>query len=98
MLKSARRLYGRSRRRSRVDVETRFQTIASYAQEIVTQEELRALLTAKEHPRAYIGFEPSGRLHIGNVIAANMVKRLQRAGCRVIIFLADWHAMINDKF
>jgi tyrosyl-tRNA synthetase len=27
-----------------------------------------------------------------------MVKRLQRAGCRVIIFLADWHAMINDKF
>ncbi len=52
----------------------------------------------KAHPRAYIGFEPSGRLHIGNVITANMLKRLERAGCHVTVFLADWHAMINDKF
>ena len=81
-----------------MDGERRFQLISNYAQEIVTQDELRALLAAKEKPRAYIGFEPSGRLHIGNVITANMVKRLQRAGCEVTVFLADWHAMINDKF
>jgi len=72
--------------------------VSSYAQEVVTAEELRAVFEAFDRPTAYIGFEPSGRLHVGNVVTANMVKRLQRAGCEVTIYLADWHAMINDKF
>jgi tyrosyl-tRNA synthetase len=82
----------------RMDAEARFRLVRDYAAEIVTEDELRALFAAKPHPRAYIGFEPSGRLHIGNAITANMLKRLQRAGCRITVFLADWHAMINDKF
>jgi tyrosyl-tRNA synthetase len=81
-----------------VDAQERFRLIREYAAEVVTEDELRALLAAKPHPRAYIGFEPSGRLHIGNAITANMLKRMQRAGCHVTVFLADWHAMINDKF
>ena len=72
--------------------------MADYAAEVVTLEELSGLFARKEHPRAYIGFEPSGRLHIGNVITANMLSRLQRAGCHITVFLADWHALINDKF
>lgn len=81
-----------------MDLDKRFGVIWAYAQEIVTEPELRATLEEKAHPRAYIGFEPSGRLHIGNLITANMVKRLQKVGCHMTIFLADWHAMINDKF
>ncbi len=81
-----------------MDLEGRFELVASYATEIVTAEELRALFDTSDRPTAYIGFEPSGRLHAGNVITANMVRRLQLAGCEVTIFLADWHAMINDKF
>lgn len=81
-----------------MDAEARFRLIREYAAEVVTEDELRALLAAKPHPRAYIGFEPSGRLHIGNAITANMLKRLQKAGCHITVFLADWHAMINDKF
>ncbi len=82
----------------RVDAQDRFRLIRDYAAEVVTEGELKALLEAKPHPRAYIGFEPSGRLHIGNAITANMLKRMQRAGCHITVFLADWHAMINDKF
>ncbi len=72
--------------------------VTEYAKEVVTEPELRALFESNSRPTAYIGFEPSGRLHVGNVITANMVRRLQAAGCEVTIFLADWHAMINDKF
>ena len=81
-----------------MDLEPRVRLVSDYAAEVVTADELRALFEKKAHPRAYIGFEPSGRLHIGNVITANMLRRLQRAGCHITVFLADWHAMINDKF
>jgi tyrosyl-tRNA synthetase len=81
-----------------MDAEARFRLVRDYAAEVVTEEELKALFAAKARPRAYIGFEPSGRLHIGNAITANMLKRLQAAGCHITVFLADWHAMINDKF
>lgn len=81
-----------------MDADARFDLVASYAKEVVTGDELRAVFESNDRPKAYIGFEPSGRLHVGNVITSNMVRRLQRAGCEVTIFLADWHAMINDKF
>ncbi len=81
-----------------LDLESRVRLVTEYAAEVVTLEELKELFRAKEHPRAYIGFEPSGRLHIGNVITANMLRRLQQAGCHITVFLADWHALINDKF
>jgi len=97
-LKSGPSLMPRLKGRAWLDADSRFHLIRDYAAEVVTEDELRALFAAKSRPRAYIGFEPSGRLHIGNVITANMLKRLQRAGCHVTVFLADWHAMINDKF
>ncbi|MCD6461658.1 MAG: tyrosine--tRNA ligase [Thermoplasmata archaeon] len=67
------------------------------AQEVVTREELEALY---ERPgkRGYIGFEPSGMAHIGWLIQAAKVRDLQQAGFHMIIYLADWHAFINDKF
>ncbi len=67
------------------------------AEEVVTREELLALYD-KEEKLAYIGFEPSGLAHVGWVIQAEKVKDLQKAGFDVIIYLADWHAYINDKF
>ena len=36
--------------------------------ECVTEEELDILLSSKENPRAYIGFEPSGLLHAGSLV------------------------------
>lgn len=81
-----------------MEIESRVRLVTDYAAEVVTVEELSALFGAKAHPRAYIGFEPSGRLHFGNLITANMLRRLQQAGCHITVFLADWHALINDKF
>lgn len=80
-----------------MDLEERLSRVARHTEEVVTPEEVRALLAATDHPRAYIGFEPSGSLTIAHLITTRKVLDLAEAGCDVTIFLADWHAWINDK-
>jgi tyrosyl-tRNA synthetase len=48
--------------------------------------------------RCYVGFEPSGKAHIGWKVLSLQLKRMLDAKVNVLIFLADWHAWINDKF
>ncbi len=48
--------------------------------------------------RCYVGFEPSGKAHIGWKVISLQLKRMLDADVNVLIFLADWHAWINDKF
>ena len=77
---------------------SRFDLIARGAEEIVTEEELAALLDEKERIRSYVGFEPSGLMHIGQgFVIARKVIDFSEAGLDTIILLADWHAYINDK-
>ncbi len=64
--------------------------------EVVTVDELKEVL-AKEKKKAYIGFEPSGLVHLGWLMCGDKVKDLINAGFDVTILLADWHAWINDK-
>ena len=81
----------------RMDIEQRYELITRNTLEVVDEESLRALLAEKEHPRLYIGFEPSGLCHLGWMLVANKVKDYIEAGLEVIIFFADWHAQINGK-
>ena len=80
-----------------MDVETKLELISRNSLEIVTREELRTLLESKSKPSAYIGYEPSGFFHMGQVITANKIIDMQDADVEFIVFLADWHALINDK-
>lgn len=69
------------------------------AAEVVTEEELETLLEGGGRPRAYIGLEPSGFLHLGTgPLVAEKIGDLVEAGFDVTVLLADWHAYINDKF
>jgi len=81
-----------------MDVERRMELATRNALEIVTESELRTLFETNDSPRAYIGYEPSGYVHVGQVITSSKISELQEAGVKMTIFLADWHAMINDKF
>ena len=81
-----------------MNVEERYQLITRNVQELTTGDELRALLAKEDYqPTAYIGFEPSGLVHMGWALVASKIKDLCEAGVKVIIFWADWHAYINDK-
>lgn len=81
-----------------MDIEQRYELITRNAEELVTEEELKALLSKENYqPTAYIGFEPSGLVHMGWALVAAKIRDLCEAGVKVIIFWADWHAYINDK-
>ncbi len=80
-----------------MDIEQRMAIVTRNTEEIVTEGELRELLSKKETPRAYIGFEPSGLVHLGWALVTSKIKDLADAGFEVIVFWADWHASINDK-
>jgi tyrosyl-tRNA synthetase len=80
-----------------MDDEERFDLLARNTEEIVTAEELKTILATNPSPKSYIGFEPSGLVHLGWVICANKVRDFVEAGFDMTIFFADWHAYINDK-
>ena len=80
-----------------MDREARVERVARHTEELLTREELGALFERSERPRAYIGFEPSGRLTVGHLVCARKMIDLEEAGCELTVFLADWHAWINDK-
>ncbi|MFW6041019.1 MAG: tyrosine--tRNA ligase [Thermoplasmatota archaeon] len=82
-----------------MELEKRLELVKNNTVEIVTEKELTDLLESKENPTAYIGFEPSGLMHVGQgMVCAKKIKDMQKAGFTFKIFLADWHAYINDKF
>jgi tyrosyl-tRNA synthetase len=74
----------------------RLELVVRNTEEIVTLDELNALLE-KQHPRAYVGYETSGKVHLGHMLTANKLLDLQRSGFDVVILLADLHAFLNEK-
>ncbi|MDO8646860.1 MAG: tyrosine--tRNA ligase [Candidatus Diapherotrites archaeon] len=81
-----------------MDLESRIDLISQVGEEILTIEELRALLETKSKPVAYDGFEPSGQLHIaqGTFRAINVNKMLD-AGIHFKFWVADWFGWMNNK-
>jgi tyrosyl-tRNA synthetase len=80
-----------------VDLERRIERVTRSTSEVLTRDEVRTLFEANDHPKAYIGFEPSGALTVAHLITARKIIDLADAGLGVTVFLADWHAWINDK-
>ncbi len=80
-----------------MDLETRISLVTRNAVEVVTEEELRELLETNEKPTAYVGYEPSGEIHLGHMMTVQKLMDLQQAGFRVIVLLADVHAYLNEK-
>ena len=64
--------------------------------EIVSEEELKEVLK-KDEKSAYIGFEPSGKIHLGHYLQIKKMIDLQNAGFDITILLADLHAYLNQK-
>lgn len=78
--------------------EEKFALARSVGEECIQDEELLALFKAKQHPVAYDGFEPSGRMHIAQgVLRAINVNKLTRTGCIFKFWVADWFAQLNNK-
>nr|4PBR_A Chain A, Tyrosine--tRNA ligase [Methanocaldococcus jannaschii DSM 2661]4PBT_A Chain A, Tyrosine--tRNA ligase [Methanocaldococcus jannaschii DSM 2661] len=73
-----------------------FEMIKRNTSEIISEEELREVLK-KDEKSAGIGFEPSGKIHLGHYLQIKKMIDLQNAGFDIIIELADLHAYLNQK-
>src|SRR3990167_3504352 len=78
--------------------EEKFALITRNLAEVLTEEELKQLIESGTPLKHYIGFEISGKVHLGQGLAVmQKVKEVHDAGAETIIFLADWHTWINKK-
>lgn len=81
-----------------MDSEKRLELIVQGTEEVLTKEDLMRLIENNSKLKHYIGFEISGKVHLGTGIAS-MLKVMDfldaKADCSV--FLADWHSWINNK-
>src|SRR3989344_3086796 len=80
-------------------IDDKIDLIKSFADEIVTEEELRELFKSKKKIIAYDGFEPSGNIHIAQgLMRAITVNKLTSTGIKFRFWVADWFGMLNNKF
>ena len=78
--------------------EEKIKLIQEVGEEIIQVEELKPLLESGEELIAYDGFEPSGQIHIAQgVLRAINVNKMIKAGFKFRMWVADWHAMANNK-
>lgn len=81
-----------------MSVEEKLELIKKNTEEIIEEEDLKKLLESGEKLKHYIGFEISGKPHLGHgLVCMSKVKDLHDAGAEVSIFLADYHSWINNK-
>ncbi len=81
-----------------MDVATRLQWITKNTEEVLVEEDLKRMLETGVKLKHYIGFEISGQVHLGTGLMSGMkIADLQKAGVDCSIFLATWHAWMNDK-
>jgi len=82
-----------------MNINEKVEIIKEFAEEIVTEDELIKLFEKNPHPVAYDGFEPSGRIHIAQgLLRAITVNKLISTGIKFKFYVADWFALLNNKF
>jgi tyrosyl-tRNA synthetase len=80
-----------------MDIEERKELVLRNTEEIIKEEELEETLREKDEPRAYIGNETSGPVHLGHWIQIRKMKDLQTAGFQPVVLFADLHTFLNKK-
>jgi len=74
----------------------RVDLVSRHTQEVVTDEELAELFEAGD-PTAYIGYAPTGEMHIGHFTTMRKLADFLRAGVEVTVLIADLHAHLDDN-
>lgn len=73
------------------------ENVTDIAEEIVTDSRFEDNLENPNDNTVYIGYEPSGVLHLGHMVTANALIELQKIGLNTKVLIADLHADLNNK-
>jgi tyrosyl-tRNA synthetase len=79
-----------------MNTDERVDLVSRHTQEVVKDEELRELFEQGD-PSAYIGYAPTGEMHIGHFTTMRKLADFLRAGVEVTVLIADLHAHLDDN-
>jgi tyrosyl-tRNA synthetase len=79
-----------------MDVDEKYKLISRNCEEIVTEEELKALLKEKKQPAVYLGTAVTGKPHVAYFMWVLKLADFLKAGFKVILLLADLHGMLDN--
>ncbi len=81
-----------------MNTEEKLKLITKNTEEVLTEDSLKELIESGTPINHYIGFEISGKIHLGTGLMCMLkVKDFMDAGVNCSVFLADWHSWINNK-
>lgn len=80
-----------------MNLKDKIKLISRNTQEIVEEIELKKLISSKKKPKAYIGYAPTGMLHIGHLVPLIKIADFIAAGVDMTFMAADIHAYLDDK-
>ena len=80
-----------------MDTAERAALVARHTEEVVTEDELETLLAETAEPTAYIGYAPTGEMHIGHFTTIRKLADFIDAGLDVTVLVADLHAHLDDE-
>ena len=80
-----------------MDTAERHELVSRHTEEVVTEEELSELLDDEPAPSAYIGYAPTGEMHIGHFTTMRKLADFLRASLDVTVLIADLHAHLDDE-
>ena len=79
-----------------MDTAERTELVARFTEEVIEEAEIEALFEASDEPTAYIGYAPTGEMHIGHFTTMRKLADFVEAGLDVTVLIADLHAHLDD--
>ncbi len=82
-----------------MNIDEKVAKVKEVAEELINEEDLIKLFEKVKNPVAYDGFEPSGQIHIAQgLLRAININKLTSCGIKFKMFVADYFAMLNNKY
>jgi tyrosyl-tRNA synthetase len=79
-----------------MDTAERTELVTRFTEEVIEDAEIEALFESDEPPTAYIGYAPTGEMHIGHFTTMRKLADFIDAGVDVTVLIADLHAHLDD--
>jgi len=79
-----------------MDTAERTELVTRFTEEVIEVAEIEALFEEQDSPSAYIGYAPTGEMHIGHFTTIRKLADFIEAGLDVTVLIADLHAHLDD--
>jgi tyrosyl-tRNA synthetase len=79
-----------------MDTAERTELVTRFTEEVIEAAEIEALFEERDSPTAYIGYAPTGEMHIGHFTTMRKLADFIEAGLEVTVLVADLHAHLDD--